>query len=222
MKNKILLIAIILGSIFLGVSIGFGIYKYKNPEIREVEPLTNLVDIPVASANIMENQEIREEDISYVSIPEDQIPDGVLKNIDDIIGKYVNKDNFIATNSLFYENKLIDEAIEENEVLASGTNLYPLRVSDTSFYNSGDYINLELVGNLNGTFIMGIKVIEVDNNYIYIEVLDDIIRYLNIIARIDGLTLVPKLAEEGDVNEAGPVYANEYFNDYLNSRGISL
>ena len=220
MKNKILLIVIILGSIFLGVSIGFGVYKYKNPEIREVEPLTNLVDIPVASVNIMENQKIREEDIKYVSIPDDQIPDGVLKNIDDIIGKYVNKDNFIATNSLFYEKQLIDETIEENEELASGTNLYPLRVSDTSFYNSGDYINIELVGELNGNFIMGIKVIEVGDNYLYIEVLSDTIRYLSIIARPDGLTLVPKLAE--NVSDAGPMYANEYFNTYLDSKGLNL
>lgn len=98
--------------------------------------------------------------------------------------------------------------------------LYPIRVSDTSFYNSGDYINIELVGELNGNFIMGIKVMEVDENYIYIEVLSDTIRYLNIIARTDGLTLVPKLAE--NVSDAGPMYANEYFNTYLDSKGLNL
>ena len=46
MKDKILLGAIGLLSISLGISLGFGVYKYKNPEIKEVEPLTNLVEIP--------------------------------------------------------------------------------------------------------------------------------------------------------------------------------
>lgn len=220
MKDKILLGAIGLLSISLGISIGFGVYKYKNPEIREVEPLTNLVEIPVASTNIGEEEKISEEDISYVSIPDDEIPDGVLKNVDEIIDKYVNKDNYIATNSLFYEYQVSAEVSEKVEHLSSGMYLYPIRVSDTSFYNSGDYINLELVGELNGTFMEGIKVIEVGDNYLYIEVLSDTIRYLSIIARTDGLTLVPKLAE--NVSDAGPMYANEYFNTYLDSKGLNL
>lgn len=220
MKDKILLGAIGFLSISLGISIGFGVYKYKNPEIREVEPLTNLVEIPVASTNIGEEEKISEEDISYVSIPDDEIPDGVLKNVDEIIDKYVNKDNYIATNSLFYEYQVSAEVSEKVEQLSGGMYLYPIRVSDTSFYNSGDYINLELVGELNGTFMEGIKVIEVGDNYIYIEVLSDTIRYLSIIARTDGLTLVPKLAE--NVSDAGPMYANEYFNTYLDSKGLNL
>lgn len=113
MKDKILLGAIGLLSISLGISIGFGVYKYKNPEIREVEPLTNLVEIPVASTNIGEEEKISEEDISYVSIPDDEIPDGVLKNVDEIIDKYVNKDNYIATNSLFYEYQVSAEVSEK-------------------------------------------------------------------------------------------------------------
>lgn len=220
MKDKILLGAIGLLSISLGISIGFGVYKYKNPEIREVEPLTNLVEIPVASTNIGEEEKISEEDISYVSIPDDEISDGVLKNVDEIIDKYVNKDNYIATNSLFYEYQVSAEVSEKVEQLSGGMYLYPIRVSDTSFYNSGDYINLELVGELNGTFMEGIKVIEVGDNYLYIEVLSDTIRYLSIIARTDGLTLVPKLAE--NVSDAGPMYANEYFNTYLDSKGLNL
>ena len=220
MKDKILLGAIGLLSISLGISLGFGVYKYKNPEIREVEPLTNLVEIPVASTNIGEGEKISEEDISYVSIPDDQIPDGVLKNVDEIIDKYVNEDNYIATNSLFYEYQVSAEVSEKEEQLSSGMYLYPIRVSDTSFYNRGDYINLELVGELNGTFMEGIKVIEVSDNYLYIEVLSDTIRYLSIIARTDGLTLVPKLAE--NVSDAEPMYANEYFNAYLDSKGLNL
>ena len=54
-----------------------------------------------------------------------------------------------------------------------------------------------------------------------LEVLKDNFRYLNIISHLN-ITITPVISDPNLVDYRGPIYLNEYFNAYLNSRSYDL
>lgn len=223
MKKHALNIGIIILSIILGGVVGLAIYKLVAPPVAH-EPLTNLVEIPVAKKDILEYSQIKLDDIEYISIPDTDIPESIIRNKDELIDMYVTEDSFIPQGSLFYSNKIVETIpITEPaiEPLAPGTYLYPLQTVEANVFTSEDYITLELSGELEGPFISGIDVIAVDDNYLYLEVLKDNFRYLNIIFHLN-ITITPVISDPTLVDYRGPIYLNEYFNAYLNSRSYDL
>lgn len=77
-------------------------YKYR------VDQITNPVSVPYAAVDIYSREEITEDKVKTIKIPASMITQTVVRNRNDVIGKYVNYNTMIPAGSLFYSSVLVD------------------------------------------------------------------------------------------------------------------
>lgn len=99
---------IIMLSFLIVLFISITIYTY----INYFKLASMLVDVPVSNRMIDAREKILKQDIKYIKFPRNFIPENIILNEEDIIGKYNSINNQISRNSFFYQGEI--ELIEES------------------------------------------------------------------------------------------------------------
>lgn len=99
---------IIMLSFLIVLFISITIYTY----INYFKLASMLVDVPVSNRTIDAREKILKQDIKYIKFPRNFIPENIILNEEDIIGKYNSINNQISRNSFFYQGEI--ELIEES------------------------------------------------------------------------------------------------------------
>lgn len=99
---------IIILSFLIVLFISITIYTY----INYFKLASMLVDVPVSNRMIDAREKILKQDIKYIKFPKNFIPENIILNEEDIIGKYNSINNQISRNSFFYQGEI--ELIEES------------------------------------------------------------------------------------------------------------
>lgn len=151
-------------------------YKYR------VDKEIQAVSVPYAKKKIDARTEITEDLVGTVKVASSMITSSVIKNKENVIGKYVNYNTFIPAGSLFYQENVVtwdhmpDSAWKD---VPDGETIVSLPVNiDTTRGNTifpGDTIDLYYEDNyqgkyLNALLIKGIKVLAVkdqNGNHIF-------------------------------------------------------
>jgi len=164
-KNTVTIIGVLIG--IAVILIGYN-YRVNNA----VKP----VSVPYATAKILGKTEITSEMIGYIKVSQsfiDETPT-LIKNANQLIGKFVNYDTVIPEGALFYtsqvveEDKIPDSAFSE---IPEGYTIFSLSVNLHSTYGNsimpGNYIDLYMKATddngllIFGKFIESIKVLGV-------------------------------------------------------------
>ena len=170
-KNTVTIIAVL-----LAVGVLYAAYYYR------IKMETDPVSVPYATREIGPREEITGDMISTRQIPGGVVNKNVMKNRNEIIGKYVNYNSVIPENGLFYKDMLVnweDLPTSLFEDIPDGNTVILLPVSlDKTCGNSiypGNYIDLyyqswkEDSNNVNkvffGKFIESIKVLAVVDDH---------------------------------------------------------
>ena len=165
-KNTVTIIGVIICIIILYVG-----YKY------QISRAANLVDMPVANADIQPRTQITSNLIKTVEVPSSLLEGEFYSNPKDIVGKYTNYNSMIAKGSLFYRSLLIEAENMPSAVYADvpeGHTVisYPVNM-DTTYANTIEpetYINIyfKALNDENkvifGKFINNIKVLAVKDS----------------------------------------------------------
>lgn len=219
MKKMILPISIIVMSIILGITLGLvlnSIFGNNGENAR-------LALVPIAKVDLASGETIEESNLDFIVVPEEDLNENVITDYLEIIGMLVADNTTIPAGSYFYAEKMSDTTIlDPGEVLASYYYLYPFETEDFYIYSIGDYITLNLSGELSGEFIDNVRVFSMDTNYLYLEVTEEMFRYLNIIEQLGTITITPSHMDYVEESSGAPVFVNESFNAYLDSRSLSL
>ena len=148
---------------FLGgvlcIIILFFAYRYRvNKEI-------NPISVPYAKERLEARAEITEDKVGTLKVAATMVTEGVIRDKQQVIGKYVNYNTFIPAGSLFYTSSVItwdqmpDSAWSD---IADGTTIVYLSATSTttgSFIYPGDKIDLYFKTTDNGKLVYG-KLIE--------------------------------------------------------------
>lgn len=165
-KIKYLIIPVLTFFLTLGI---FYLCKYV------IEYQIGLTDVYVAKLNIRHRTKIKESHLSKIRVPKAYIEDTAYIDSQDIIGKYVVLDGFIAKGSPFYKEYLEDENKMEDGYytrLKNGESAYDLRIKDievnTASIKQGQYVDLYLTINrqdvISDLIIEGARIIGVYDN----------------------------------------------------------
>lgn len=127
-KNTVTILCIILGVIVLYVG-----YNYR------VNSSTNPVTIPYAKIAINAKTQITAEMIGYTKVPQSLITTSktIVKNANDIIGKYLTYATGLPKNSYFYTDIIMDEKSLPDYAfmnMADGYTVYSLKVNMNTTY----------------------------------------------------------------------------------------
>lgn len=164
-KNTVTIIGVLIG--IAVILIGYN-YRVNNA----VKP----VSVPYATAKILGKTEITSEMIGYIKVSQsfiDETPT-LIKNANQLIGKFVNYDTVIPEGALFYTSQIV----EEDEIpdsafseIPAGYTIFSLSVNLHSTYGNsimpGNYIDLYMKATddngllIFGKFIESIKVLGV-------------------------------------------------------------
>ena len=110
-----------------------------------------LVEVPVAIAKINEQTRITPELITKVEVVENYLPSSVIKDENQIIGKYVANDSAIATGGFFYNDLLSDEQYVMGNVMYK---LYDNEYAYSIQVDSKDVLNSDIkVGHLINIYV---------------------------------------------------------------------
>lgn len=223
MKNVVLNVAIIIGAIALGGLGGFIAYNYLNAS-KEDEVV--LVDLPVAATNLESNTPITQSDITYIKVPEDAVLVNAIVDVNEIIDTLMVASNtIIAEGSIFTTNntELISTTVVDKETiyLSSGMYLYPLAILDTSSYSVGNYIDISVTGTIgdlevDSSFLEGVEIVAVTEDYLYLELTEEMYQDLKALASIDTVELNVTISDVLYVLRELK-YANEYIKVLVES-----
>ncbi len=127
-KNTVTFLCVILGVIVLYVGYNF-----------RVQSATNPVHVPYAKIALDAKTQITAEDIDYTDVPQSLITTSktIVKNANDIIGKYVSYVSGIPKNSYFYTDAIVSEEELPDYAfmnMADGYTVYSLKVSMSTTY----------------------------------------------------------------------------------------
>ena len=147
-------------SIIVCTVIIFFAYKYR------VEKEINAISVPYAKRLIPARSEITEDMVGSVKVASSMITESVMRNKNDIIGKYVNYNTYIPAGSLFYSTVVVtwdDMPDSAWKNIYTDYTIVSLPVGvETSYGNSiypGDKIDLYYKTTDNGQVVFG-KLIE--------------------------------------------------------------
>ncbi|MCB9684453.1 MAG: Flp pilus assembly protein CpaB [Alphaproteobacteria bacterium] len=121
------------------------IASYQN-ELKEVTAPTEVVKVMVASHDIWQGKTIQAEDLVMVELPPSYVPDSVLRQIDQAVGR-VPRERILA-HEFIRDERLADPAagVGLNAIIPRGMRAMSLDISDGSsvsgFLNPGNYVDV--------------------------------------------------------------------------------
>ena len=137
-KNIVTVIAAVVCVIII-----FFAYKYR------VSQAINTTTVPQAAVKIEARTEITKDLIKSTKVATSLISDNVIKDQNEIIGKFVNYNTVIPKGSLFYKGSVVEwEKMPDSawSNISSGNTIVSLAVNQTTTYGNsiypGDYIDL--------------------------------------------------------------------------------
>lgn len=147
----------IIGLILVVAILGFG-YNYRVQ--RAINPIKN---IPYAKVTIQPRTKITDDMIGYANIPPAMLLGDIIKNADNVIGKWSNYNTMIPKGSLFFKDTVVTTAQLPDSAFVNiedGYTAYNLSVNtETTYGNSifpGNYIDLYFKAlNADGKIIVG-------------------------------------------------------------------
>ena len=171
-KSIVTIVALILCLVIL-----FFAYRYR------VDKAIGAVNVPIAVRRLEPREEITEESFKTVKVAQSMLSENVIRQKNELIGKFVNYNTFIPEGSLFYQSAVVtwdqmpDSAwadIEEGYTIVSlkvtaqttyGNSIYPGDKIDLYYQNRDSEGKLFI-----GPLIKGIQVLAVkdgDGNHIF-------------------------------------------------------
>lgn len=121
------------------------IASYQN-ELKQVTAPTEVVKVMVASHDIWQGKTIQAEDLVMVELPPSYVPDSVLRQIDQAVGR-VPRERILA-HEFIRDERLADPAagVGLNAIIPRGMRAMSLDISDGSsvsgFLNPGNYVDV--------------------------------------------------------------------------------
>lgn len=156
-KNTVTIIGVIL-------AIGILYWGYNSQISKAVTPVKN---IPVATNTIQPRTKITNEMISYVDVAPVVLSENVIRNANQVIGKYSNYNTVIPQGSMFYNNTLVNEEELPDSAftqVADGEVVYNFPVDmDSTYGNSifpGNQIDIYMKAKNDAGQIMVGKLVE--------------------------------------------------------------
>ena len=150
-KSIVTLISLIVCIIVLFVA-----YNYR------VNTAIHAIDVPIALRDLQPREEITEESFETIKIAQSMITNNVIRNKNDLIGKYVNYNTFIPKGGMFYTSAVVtwdqmpDSAWAD---IQEGYTIFSLKVTTTTTYGNsiypGDKIDLYYQNTINGKTFLG-------------------------------------------------------------------
>lgn len=156
-KNTITIIAVLLCLFII-----YYAYNYR------IKAKTDPISVPYALREISPRTQITASMIGTIKVPKSMVDKNVIKNTNEVVGKYVNSNAVIPSGSLFYKKVLVDWEDLPSSLFSNipeGYTVVYLPVTlDSTYGNSiypGNYIDLYYVvsDRNNGKLILG-KLIE--------------------------------------------------------------
>lgn len=96
-KNLVTIIAGIVCTVIIMVA-----YNYR------VNQITKPVSVPYAAVDIYAREEVTEDKVKTIKMAASMVTNTVIRNKNDVIGKFVNYNTMIPAGSLFYQSALVD------------------------------------------------------------------------------------------------------------------
>ena len=222
MKNIILNIAIIVSAIILGTFLGIIAHDYQN--IKTNDKKIDYVKVPIAKVELNSLTNITEENIEYKNIPLSLISNDVITHINDILGKKVKENFKIPPGSFFFKEKITEDNIIENYInpLPERMYLYPLKNTNNLNYQEKEYLSINLSGAVNGVFLESIHINMVNQNYIYVELLPEMIAELMTIEKLENINISLTKTTFSKISNRGAYYADEYLKAYIDSKKMNF
>ena len=154
-KSMVTLLAMIVCIVII-----FFAYKYR------VEKEINAISVPYAIRDIPARSEITEDMVGTVKVASSMVTTTVIRNKNEVLGKYVNYNTYIPAGSLFYSDVVVNwEDMPDSawKNIYTGNTIFSLPVGITSTYGNsifpGDKIDLYYQTSDNGKYVIG-KLIE--------------------------------------------------------------
>ena len=113
----------------------------------------SFTEVPVAGRYLKSNTLIDENDIRYINVPSYIVLDSVITDSEEIVGKYVDTYDSLASGSLFYEELLVDADSIDNAYLFELANGEVAISIDADVKSS--YANSILVGQFIDLYYLG-------------------------------------------------------------------
>ena len=236
-KSIVTLISLIICIVVLFVA-----YRYR------VNTAIHAIDVPIAKRDLQAREEITEDSFETIKIAQSMISNNVIRNKNDLIGKYVNYNTFIPQGGMFYTSAVVtwdqmpDSAWAD---IQEGYTIFSLKVTTATTYGNsiypGDKIDLYYQNTINGkTFlgplIEGIEVLAVkDENGSHIfkksaeqknaaalifSVPDDMFSIIKRAYYISGSTILP--VPRNSSYNAETTLGNEKILDFINTNSQYL
>lgn len=167
-KSKKVIVTIIFGIICVGILF----FAYR----KRVESKVNSISVPYANVEINSREEITSEMVSTVKVAKAMLSDNVIRNVSDVVGKYVNYNTVIPKGSLFYGTSVVEWSDMPDSAwsdIKDGNTVVSLSVSGLVMFSNSIYpgANIDLYyqtysGNklVYGKLIENIKVLAVKDH----------------------------------------------------------
>ena len=111
-------------------------YRYR------VNQKINAVSVPYAKVQINSREQVTDDKIGTVKVASSMITDNVVKNINNVKGKYVNYNTMIPAGSLFYSSALVEWSAMPDSAwsnIANDNTIVSLSVNTRTTYGNSIY-----------------------------------------------------------------------------------
>lgn len=202
-----------------------------------------LVEVPVAIAKINEQTKITPELITKVEVVENYLPANVIRDENQILGKYVANDSAIAMSGFFYNDLIVDEMYVMGDAmnkLNEGEYAYSIQVDSKNVLNVdfkiGHLINVyvdftyndenNILHHVFGQIAENKRIIAIneDRTNITLALNEDEIAYFSLIEDLSNSKIVPSLYYDslGNNNASTEYYDIFGMKNYMDEKSTIL